>query len=339
MKQGRALSEVLTELQRQNAAKQDFIGPAQAFTLRPDGSTFEIIHTNSGRQEVFGTTDLFHRQIGSTLGIPAKYYDQMRKLKPELLAENVNAWFADREQSYMIRSMDYGNGRMARALLSDRYRRIDNMEIASAVLPLFAGQADMQVMSCEVTENRMYLKIVNKRLETDVVPGDTVQGGVIISNSEVGLGAVSVQPLLYRLVCTNGMVVNDLGERRTHFDSIWSRLKEKEAKNIALSALHWIDRDFKEKFGNAGAPHTKKIKMLRNALEHKFVSVHMFSTENEVKIGKDYIYRISEDNLIECTMDLLQLIREAVIELTIAIRIEEKQRRRRSASTTTAARS
>ena len=129
----------------------------------------------------------------------------------------------------MIRSMDYGNGRMARALLSDRYRRIDNMEIASAVLPLFAGQADMQVMSCEVTENRMYLKIVNKRLETDVVPGDTVQGGVIIPNSEVGLGAVSVQPLLYRLVCTNGMVVNDLGERRTHFDSIWSRLKEKEA--------------------------------------------------------------------------------------------------------------
>lgn len=113
MKQGRALSEVLTELQRQNAAKQDFIGPAQAFTLRPDGSTFEIVHTNSGRQEVFGTTDLFHRQIGSTLGIPAKYYDQMRKLKPELLAENVNAWFADREQSYMIRSMDYGNGRMA----------------------------------------------------------------------------------------------------------------------------------------------------------------------------------------------------------------------------------
>ena len=70
----------------------------------------------------------------------------------------------------------------------------------------------------------------------------------------------------------------------------------------------------------------KKIKMLRNALEHKFVSVHMFSTENEVKIGKDYIYRISEENLIECTMDLLQLIREVVIELTIAIRIEEKQR-------------
>ena len=171
MKQGRALSEVLTELQRQNAAKQDFIGPAQAFTLRPDGSTFEIVHSNSGAQKVFGTTDLFHRQIGSTLGIPAKYYDQMRKLKPNLLAENVNAWFADREQSYMIRSMDYGNGRVARALLSDRYRRIDNMEIASAVLPLFAGQPDMQVMSCEVTEQRMYLRSRQNRHHTDSHPG------------------------------------------------------------------------------------------------------------------------------------------------------------------------
>ena len=215
MKQGRALPEVLTELQRQNTAKQDFIGPAQAFHLEPDGRTFSISHMASDQQEVFGTTDLFHRQVGSALGIPAKYYDMMKKQKPELLAENVNAWFGDRDQSYMIRSMDYGFGRVARALLSDRYRRIDNLEIASAVLPLFAGQEGMEVMSCEVTENRLYLKIVNHRLEMACV-GDRVQAGVLISNSEVGLGAVSVQPLVYTLACTNGMVVSSLGERKTH---------------------------------------------------------------------------------------------------------------------------
>ena len=27
---------------------------------------------------------------------------------------------------------------------------------------------------------------------------------------------MSIQPLVYRLVCTNGMVVNDMGERRHH---------------------------------------------------------------------------------------------------------------------------
>ena len=47
-------------------------------------------------------------------------------------------------------------------------------------------------------------------------PGDIVQAGVIISNSEVGLGSVSIQPLIYRLVCSNGMVVNEAAARRNH---------------------------------------------------------------------------------------------------------------------------
>ena len=242
MKQGKPLAEVLSELQRQNKMKRDYVAPARAFRLEDNGETFTLSR-NDGSQEKFDTTDLFHRQIGSTLDIPAKYYDQMRKLKPELLARNVNAWFGDREQNYMIRAMRYeedtGDGRtasdvsgdvssnvssnvspqnpsVARALLSDRYRRIDNMEIATDVLPLFAGQADMTVASSAVTPQRLYLKIVNTRLEQEVKPGDVVQAGVVISNSEVGLGAVSVQPLIYRLVCSNGLIVSDFGERRTH---------------------------------------------------------------------------------------------------------------------------
>lgn len=216
MKTGRSLKEVMAELDRQSRAKRDYIGPAEAFRLRDDGRTFEINHAVSGQQEVFDTSQLFHRQVASALGIPAKYYDMMSAQKPELLAENVNAWFADKTGSYMIRSMDYGSGSVARALLSERYRRIDNMDIATAVLPLFAGQEQYEVVSCEVTENRLYLKIVNHRLEMAVAPGDYVQAGVVISNSEVGLGSVSVQPLVYRLVCTNGMIVNDMGERKNH---------------------------------------------------------------------------------------------------------------------------
>ena len=216
MKQGRSLPEVLTELRRQNEAKKDFISPAQAFHLEDDGSTFNLTHLASGQQEIFSTTDLFHRQVGSVLNIPAKYYDAMRTQKPELLAANVNAWFGDKEQNYMIRSMDYGNGRVARALLSDRYRRIDNLEVATAVLPLFAGKEEMEIVSCAVTDTMLAIKIVNHRIEAEVVPGDYVQAGVVIRNSEVGLGAVSVQPLVYRLVCSNGLCVQDFGERRAH---------------------------------------------------------------------------------------------------------------------------
>lgn len=114
MKTGRNLQEVLVELNRQNKAKQDFISPAQGMRLREDGQTFEINHLTTNQQEVFGTTSLFHHQVASALGIPAKYYDLMQVQKPELLAENVNSWFADKPSSYMVRSMDYGSGQVAR---------------------------------------------------------------------------------------------------------------------------------------------------------------------------------------------------------------------------------
>lgn len=216
MKQGRSVNEVVAEIERQGRAKRDFIAPAAGMRLREDGRTFEINHLTSGEQEAFDTSRLFHRQVASTLGIPAKYYDAMAAQKPGLLAENVNAWFSDRDNSYMVRSMDYGSGRVARALLSERYRRIDNMEVAAAVLPLFAGDDQYEITSCEVTENRFFVKVVTHRLEAEVKVGDYVQAGVAISNSEVGLGSVSVQPLLYRLCCSNGMVVQDFGERKNH---------------------------------------------------------------------------------------------------------------------------
>ena len=225
MKQGRALPEVLKQLQQESSMKRDYIAPAQSFTLYPDGKTFRMRSSgglagpaewHAGAETQFGTTDLFHRQVGSALNIPAKYYDLMRLQKPDLLAENVNAWLADREQNYMVRAMDYGSGYVARALLSDRYRRIDNLEVATAVLPLFAGKPDIEVVSSEVNDNHLFLKIVSHRVEMEVVPGDYVQAGVVISNSEVGLGAVSVQPLVYRLICSNGAIVNDFGERKAH---------------------------------------------------------------------------------------------------------------------------
>ena len=69
--------------------------------------------------------------------------------------------------------------------MSNRYRRIDNLDIASIVLPVLQDMEGMHFESCQLTESRMYIKVVNTRLEAEVVPGDIVQSGIIISNSEV----------------------------------------------------------------------------------------------------------------------------------------------------------
>lgn len=59
-------------------------------------------------------------------------------------------------------------------------------------------------------------RLVTPLVKHEMAPGDVVQAGVVVSNSEVGHGTLSVQPLLYRLVCRNGLIASDRTLRKTH---------------------------------------------------------------------------------------------------------------------------
>jgi Domain of unknown function (DUF932) len=154
-----------------------------------------------------------HNQIGQRLGIPAAYYKRMLKDSPSLLSQNVNHWFSNQSERRMVRTLD---GK-ARAFLSDRYRIVDHYEILETILPVIGEMGEgMNIVSTEITETKLYLKVINKRLELEVNKGDVVQAGFVVSNSEIGLGAVSVEPLIYRLVCENGMIAKDYSQKRYH---------------------------------------------------------------------------------------------------------------------------
>jgi len=223
MKKGKTLQQLTEELKHQASAKRDFLMNSRAMSVSNDAESFSIFRTTQSGDESlsFGMTGLFHRQLGASLKIPAKYYDLMQTDYPELLSQNINGWFAKEPVKHTVRTL----GGTARAFLSDRYRRIDNIDVAQAVLPIIAEIPGARVDSTEITENRMYLKVINPRLEAEVSKGDVVQAGIVISNSEVGLGSVSVMPLVYRLVCLNGMIVNDMGQRKYHIgrenDEAW----------------------------------------------------------------------------------------------------------------------
>ncbi len=165
---------------------------------------FEI--QNGDGREAYPMRPLAHDQVGAFLGVPAKYYDRMLTDAPQLLADNVNTWLERSNDRRMVRTL---NGDM-RAFLSDKYARVENEEIAEAVLPVLLEQApQLKIVSCQITERRLYIQATTERVVGEVRKGDVVQAGVIISNSEVGLGAVSVRPMIYRLACLNGMILPD----------------------------------------------------------------------------------------------------------------------------------
>ena len=207
MKSGRSIQDVSREILRQQEAKADYLVATDRLHMDTwgDSPVIRVLDREGIDQiEPLEIQQTAHQQIGTYLDIPSKYYDRMLQRDPALLSYNVNRWFQKEPEQKLLRTMD---GK-ARAFLSNRYRRIDNLDIARVVLPIIGEMDGARFESCEITDDRMYLKVVNPRLQAEVVPGDIVQAGIMISNSETGLGAVNIQPLIYRLVCSNGMVVN-----------------------------------------------------------------------------------------------------------------------------------
>lgn len=209
MKQAKTLHEIAEELERQLHSKRDFIVPTRS--LRMNCSEFVRLSLQvNGKLEEFGLRPIAHEQLGSHYGIPKKYYDTMLDSHPTLLQSNLNYWFENQPQKRMIRVLDNG----VRAFLSNRYRRLDHYDIANVVIPIIRD-AGCQFETGEITESHLYLKALAPKIE-EVEVGDAVQAGLIISNSEVGKGSLRIEPLIYRLQCKNGMIVQDASIRQTH---------------------------------------------------------------------------------------------------------------------------
>ncbi len=207
MNKGISLVELAQQIEKQKAEKHDLIASTAAMTMTDDAKGLVV-----AGQDEYRINGNAHDQIGARLGIPSKYYDRMATDAPHLLAANVNTWFNKKPERRMVRTL----AGTTRAFLSDRYQRVDNHEIAEVALPVLMNIPDVQIVSTQITEHRMYIQAVSPRLQGDVKVGDAVQAGVVISNSEVGAGAISVAPMIYRLVCLNGMIIPDQKFRAYH---------------------------------------------------------------------------------------------------------------------------
>ncbi len=218
MKEGSSVMDLSKELLRQKEAKVDYRGDTKNFTMMNMNDELRFHISGHGDRPV---NDHAHQQIAEKIGIPGKYYNLMLREAPELLTQNVNHWFQARSRPMMVRTLD---GRV-RAFLSNKYRTMDHYDLAQAVLPVLASSG-ADLMSCEITEDRMYLKGVIQSVQQTVPPPDghygrgyqavTVSPGIVVSNSETGAGALAVQTAVHYLGCTNMAVWAQQALRKRH---------------------------------------------------------------------------------------------------------------------------
>ena len=246
MKAGRTIQDFAREIERQNSSKRDFMVSTPKIKAYPIAGELEIAFALKENTET--DADFFagklaqtgHDQLASYLNIPKVYYDRMRTQDNiELLAKNAQWWLDKQSDRRMIRTLD-GN---VRGILSDRYRRLDNHDLLTAMLPILL-EAKADIVTCEVTDRKLYLKFITHQMEGEVKKGDIVTLGGIISNSEIGFGALNIQPLVLRKVCDNGLILNDLAYRKYH---VGRKSKEdtidisySDETNTAIDKAFWL---------------------------------------------------------------------------------------------------
>jgi Domain of unknown function (DUF932) len=209
------LPQMATSLKSIHDLKEDFLLPTQNLLLASDESIRMLIP--GGEERVFFPNEHLHTQLAAWTNM-GKYYNILRESSPTMLAQNVNHWFQRNDKKRMLRTI----GNQARAFLSDRYRRIDNYDLVAEIFPLLEelGYTLDDVMSCHLSDTKMYLKVRNPRISAEVCVGDIVQSGFTITNSEVGAGRTTIEPWVFRLVCLNGLTIKDMKLSRTHLGRV-----------------------------------------------------------------------------------------------------------------------
>lgn len=248
MRTGRNLTELFQELDRQARpdVRQDYVAPVTQLTMtavEPEVVDAEIVEPTAptiirpttgvtlqiNGHGAFPLRKLAHEQIATYVDIPRDYYFRTLSRFPQLLATDVNAWLHEQKDrkgnpdARMIRVLD---GEI-RANLSRQYRPIENFDLAEMAITEarnFGG--DLELVSADVTETKLYLKFVFHSKRAEIKVGDIVEAGVIVRNSEVGLGSIAIDPFIHRLICTNGMISPIRGLRKSHVGKAWVELDE-----------------------------------------------------------------------------------------------------------------
>ena len=253
MKTGRTLPALAAELERQAHAKRDLLAPAHSLHVHSNAHTALCIPTI---EQTYSVNDIAHGQFAEYLGIPRGFYDFLRARTEALRvpvamsgvpptykvrAEPGQLRLADEQSLFDVtvnrllqsKSADKRLVRLldgsVRAFLSKSYSLdLDNFDVFAMAARVIEeiGLCPDDVVSCEVTERRLYLKVVSPKLAAVIHPHQMrtpggmlkepqiVQAGFVLTNSETGLGSLCIRQVVYKLLCQNGWIHEEAYRKR-----------------------------------------------------------------------------------------------------------------------------
>lgn len=274
-----SFQDVLAELGRQQALKVNAVVKSTDITVTPAGlieiSNQKPIMTEHGVTDVNGVydpNDVFVGHVADSLKTGLPFTRRMFTDRPDIAAEVVNGLlhgkaepklgpldvdmyrFEPDSRNFLFRGFTdagqgYENRAVARALLSQKYRIIDNFDVVTAVLDAINksdANGEITVMSADLTDRKMFIRMLAPTVQINAGrlldgyrspfadgsitragaydldkvakaanrwggDGATMWAGFELSNSETGDGRFTLTPRAEFRVCNNGLkIVSDV---------------------------------------------------------------------------------------------------------------------------------
>ena len=245
MKKGHNIKEMLQKVNDDAKYKKDFVVNLKALTVKESAKTFPALQVLE-KDEALELTDHSLNQLCGRLEIGTQYINKCLPVSQSLVAHNLNFWISNnKDRDLMLRTYEnFDKSKNVRAVLSNRYKIIDAHHVLN---PALNKMMDLgaEFKYSHYDGDRLNVTATLPKLEGEVRKDDIVQGGITITNSEIGNGGLLIQPFIYRLVCTNGMVAPSLLNRffQRHVgkiiihpekDTQWVSIIDKMQKQIEL---------------------------------------------------------------------------------------------------------
>ena len=248
------LPNLVDMLKVQSDVRYDVVVPASGIEMR-DGNVIVKDGTARFSEEGLYTEDatlvptpIFDEGISKRFDIPLKYVRRMRsrvdsdisemaKDDGTLLDQNINYWLeAEPNRRHLVRGFltdGAGEPGIARAILSDRYRTIDNYDVLMATLDgVKQAGVSIDIDGADLSDRRMCVRITCPEVSeyaTGLLDGyrspftgdtgadnPTIFAGLVVKNSETGGGAFTIVPRLVVQVCSNGLQMTKDAMRAIH---------------------------------------------------------------------------------------------------------------------------
>lgn len=199
---------------RDNALDYVVPGPKLEVKALDGGQEWELWIEAPEGIKIFRPTDWAQRQTVSKTPMPWKYHAKLLEAgKANLAALNLNSWLQEEKRKIMIRTV----GDHFRAMVSDRYRAFDNLDLFGQVAraiqatntsrqSIDESYKPVQFWRADVTETNLFVSVLDKGqvydLGTKEKP-DRYNVMLTIKNSEVGQSSMSIEPSFFRGMCLN----------------------------------------------------------------------------------------------------------------------------------------